>query len=90
MVGIIRNNLILKFGHVGYSWALHFSWVAIMFGCSFYDPMSKVPLSQTERFNSLIGNEITIGISIVLGIGTTLLLAINNFKIKNKKLFAIL
>ena len=81
LVGIIRNNLILKCAHIGYSWALHFSWMAIMFGFSFYDPKNNNFLSQTERFNFFIGNEITIGISFVLVIVTTIILY-NNKKIK--------
>ncbi len=81
MVGIIRNNLILKFGHIGYSWALHFSWMAIMFGCLFYDPYSKAALTQTERFNLLIGNNITVGIAMVFVIVTTILLISNKYKV---------
>ena len=83
-VGIIRNNLILMFGHIGYSWALHFSWMAIMFGCSIYDPISKVTLSETERFNFLIGNEIILGISFGLAIVTTIILLNKKDKIKKE------
>jgi len=90
LVGVIRNNLILKFGHIGYSWALHFSWMAIMFGCSIYDQTSKVSLTQTERFNSLIGNEITIGASIVLVIITTTIISKSKYKINNENVSAIL
>jgi len=56
LVGIIRNNLILQTAHIGYSWALHFSWMAIMFGGSFYYPSGLIQLSQVERFNLFIGN----------------------------------
>ncbi len=32
MVGVIRNNLILTTGHIGYSWAVHFGFVFVMLG----------------------------------------------------------
>ena len=34
LVGFVRNSLIIQTGHIGFSWALHFGWIAIMFGNS--------------------------------------------------------
>lgn len=72
LIGMIRNNIILKTGHIGYSWALHFSWMVIMFGCAFYKPSNAVQLSESERFNLFIGNKITILIGYILAVITTI------------------
>lgn len=55
-VGVIRNNLIIKYRHIGYSWALHFGWMAIMFGSYPYWNNSKLGLTEPERFNILLGS----------------------------------
>ena len=85
MVGIIRNNLILKTGHVGYSWALHFSWMAIMLGCMFYYPDSTQKLSQTARFNLFIGHKLTIIILSMMMILTSAWIQIDRKKVTHQK-----
>ena len=73
LIGMIRNNLILKTGHIGFSWALHFSWMAIMFGCAFYNPVTDIlQLPESERFNLFFGNEITILIVFIFAVITTI------------------
>ena len=84
MVGIIRNNLILKTGHVGYSWALHFSWMAVMLGCIFYFPGGTHKLSQTARFNLFIGHKLTIVILSMVMILTSAWIQMNGIKVPHK------
>ncbi len=62
MVGILRNNLILTTGHVGFSWALHASWMAIMFGTYHYQAGNLEALHEFERFNLYLGSPFTFGI----------------------------
>jgi hypothetical protein len=55
-VGVVRNNLILQTGHIGYSWALHFSWIAIMFGTTHIYNSDETWLSELTRFNTYLGS----------------------------------
>ncbi|UCG28251.1 MAG: hypothetical protein JSV24_02505, partial [Bacteroidales bacterium] len=55
-VGILRNNLILFTGHVGYAWAFHASWMAVMFGCNHLYTTDGQLLSELERFNLYLGS----------------------------------
>ncbi len=68
LIGIIRNNLIITFKHIGYAWALHFGWMAIMFGSNHYWLESKKLLSQVERFNVFIGSLEMLALTGVLAI----------------------
>lgn len=61
-----RNNLIIKSSHIGYSWALHFSWMAIMFGCQLYYSNSGNGLSELHRFNTFIGSYEMLIVSFIL------------------------
>ncbi|MEN8115502.1 MAG: hypothetical protein ABFS16_00885 [Bacteroidota bacterium] len=75
--GILRNNIILKTGHIGYSWAIHFGWIFPMLGCSHLKLTGKNYLTDFERFNLYLGDyKIAIFVS---------LLAIISFFILNKK-----
>ena len=56
LVGILRNNLILTTGHVGFSWAVHVSWMAVMFGTYHYYIDSLESLPEFERFNLYLGS----------------------------------
>lgn len=76
-VGILRNNLILKTGHIGYSWAIHFGWVFPMLGCSHFNKIDKYYLTDLERFDIYLGDYRTTII--------TLLLAIVSFFLLNKR-----
>jgi membrane protease YdiL (CAAX protease family) len=69
-VGIARNNLILRTGHIGYSWALHFGWVYIMLGSSHYQRITEHYLTDFERFEVYLGDVRVMGVCIALAIAT--------------------
>jgi len=73
-VGAIRNNLILKTGHVGYSWALHVGWVFVMFGFIHTESITGKILSEPDRFNLYLGSYFTVIILAVMAILSFLLL----------------
>ncbi|HDZ42003.1 MAG TPA: hypothetical protein ENH59_10055 [Bacteroidetes bacterium] len=56
LVGFLRNNLIIIFGHIGYSWALHFGWMVVMFGSAPSRVNTFTGLSEPERFNMFLGS----------------------------------
>jgi hypothetical protein len=56
LIGVVRNNTILKYGHIGYAWSLHFGWMVILFGCKIYSVQTGKPLTEPERFNLFIGH----------------------------------
>ncbi len=45
LIAFVRNNLILSYGHIGYSWALHFGWIAIMLACHHLHTENQVRLT---------------------------------------------
>lgn len=71
LIGFVRNSLILRTRHIGYSWALHFGWIAVMFGSSHVDMATDKGLSEPERFNAYLGSTEMILCSIVMA-GLTL------------------
>lgn len=66
LVGFVRNSLILRTGHIGYSWALHFGWIAIMFGSRHTYLNTNMYVSELESFNIYIGSTEMLVLSIVL------------------------
>ncbi len=60
MVGILRNNLILTTGHIGFSWAFHASWMAVMFGTYHYYTDNLEGLLEYQRFNLYLGSPLTL------------------------------
>lgn len=54
--GIVRNNLILKTGHIAYSFSLHFAWIYVMLGSSHFSQADKVFLNDFERFEMYLGD----------------------------------
>lgn len=66
LVGFIRNSLILQTGHIGYSWALHFGWVIVMFGSLHLHIESNMPLAESEGFNMYLGSLEMLVISILM------------------------
>ena len=66
LVGIVRNSLILYTGHIGYSWALHFGWIAIMFGSRHTYLNTNMYVSELESFNIYLGSTEMLVLSIVL------------------------
>jgi hypothetical protein len=73
-VGILRNNLILKTGHIGYSWAIHFAWVLPMLGYSHLYTADKRYLTDFERFDLYLGDHRTAIITSLLATISFLLL----------------
>ena len=66
MIGFIRNNLIIVNGHIGYSWALHFGWMVVMFGCLHEYADTGMKISEADRFNTYLGSVEMLIISIAL------------------------
>jgi len=66
LVGFVRNSLIIQSGHIGYSWALHFGWIAIMFGSGHTYMDSHMYFSEPDRFNLYLGSIEMLIISIIL------------------------
>lgn len=56
LVGFVRNNLILQTGNIGYSWALHFGWMSMMFGNHYFYTETNQRLTEPERFNLFLGS----------------------------------
>jgi hypothetical protein len=54
--GLIRNNFIIISNHIGYSWALHFGWMVVMFGSHPYWIETKFELTEPENFNIILGS----------------------------------
>lgn len=89
VVGVLRNNLILKFGHIGYSWAIHYGWMLIMFGCAIYVKENNILLSETERFNIFIGNKTIFIIALVIAMLTSVWIIYDSNKISRAKVTII-
>ena len=68
LVGLVRNNLILQTGHIGYSWALHFGWMSMMFGNIHLYNNSQVVLTEPLRFNTYLGSIEMLIISFILAL----------------------
>ena len=69
LVGLVRNNLIIVTRHIGYSWALHFGWMVVLFGSFPYWIDTNTGLTEPERFNIFLGsNEMLILSCIVAGL----------------------
>jgi hypothetical protein len=66
LVGFVRNSLIFQTGHIGYSWALHFGWIIIMFGSMHIDLNSNLRVTEPERFNLYLGSIEMLIISIIM------------------------
>ncbi len=52
----VKNNLILQYKHIGYAWALHFGWMAVMYGSEHSHTASNLPLTDLEKFNLYLGS----------------------------------
>lgn len=66
LVGFIRNSLIFQTGHIGYSWAFHFGWIAVMFGSIHNSLTSNMYFTEHELFNLYLGSTEMLIISIIL------------------------
>jgi hypothetical protein len=78
LVGFVRNSLILHTGHIGYSWALHFGWIAIMFGSRHTNLSTNMYVSEIESFNIYLGSSAMLIISIIMA-GVVLAFWIKNY-----------
>lgn len=67
-VGVFRNNLILKTGHIGYSWAIHFAWIYIMLGSHHFIKAQTYYLNDFERFELYLGDVRISAICVALAI----------------------
>lgn len=68
LIGFFRNNLILKFRHIGYSWAFHFGWMAVMFGSYHYYHNTLNQLTQVDRFNLYLGSSKMLVTAVIMAI----------------------
>lgn len=66
LVGFVRNSLIIQTGHIGFSWALHFGWIAIMFGSSHTYLNTNMYVTEPESFNLYLGSTEMLIISIIM------------------------
>jgi len=66
LVGFVRNSLILQTGHIGYSWALHFGWMAVMFGSNHMFLAENTNVAEYDRFNYYLGSYEMLIVSILL------------------------
>jgi hypothetical protein len=62
--GVLRNNLILAHGHIGYAWAVHLGWNLFFMGGSFVTRGEPGRLDEPERFNLVMGHPLTAGVTI--------------------------
>jgi hypothetical protein len=77
-VGILRNNLIITFRHIGYAWALHFGWIAIMLDSPQIAVKTSEWLTEIERFNLYLGSAEMLTLSGVLALGSVFFLLRDN------------
>ena len=85
LVGFVRNSLILHTRHIGYSWALHFGWMAIMFGSMHIYSETDIRLTELERFNTYLGSPCMVMIS-ALAAGLTILYGIKKDLIRPSRI----
>ncbi len=55
LIGTVRNNLILRFNHIGYAWAVHYGWNYVMFGGEFY--YGETLIREYDVFRFFIGSQ---------------------------------
>lgn len=65
-MGFVKNFLIIQTGHIGYSWALHFGWIAIMFGSSHTYLKTNMYVTESESFNLYLGSTEMLIISVIM------------------------
>ncbi|MGC9343135.1 MAG: hypothetical protein ACP5E3_10565, partial [Bacteroidales bacterium] len=55
-------------GHIGYSWALHASWMVAMFGFDHIYIRTETPISESGRFDLYLGSVAMLVISGILAV----------------------
>ena len=88
LIGFVRNSLIVINGHVGYSWALHFGWMVVLFGNRLYHVCTNVSLTEPERFNIFLGSPEMVSISLVLAVVSFIYLTGRDKRMLRKNLSA--
>jgi hypothetical protein len=68
----VKNNLIIRYRHIGYAWALHFGWMVVMYGSGHFYASSNLPLTDLDRFNLYLGSPGILVVSLALA-GVSLL-----------------
>jgi len=81
LVGVIRNNLFLSTGHIGYSWAFHAGWVFIMFGFDHFRSSTEILVNESDRFNIYLGSTQVLVALFVLSLLSLLLLLLSPNKV---------
>lgn len=66
LVGVIRNNLILRFDHIGYSWALHFGFIVALLGAPKIWKTGNTIVTETASFNLILGSPIVLLFLLIL------------------------
>lgn len=72
MVGIVRNLLILRSGHIAYAWALHFGFNVHAFSGWVRDANGSY-LNEPAMFNVLLGHPAALAVTTTLAVLTFLL-----------------
>lgn len=62
--GAIANTLFVRFGHIGYGFALHYAWNFFRFNTTYY--LDGTRLSEGATFNYIEGNPLVTGSAIVV------------------------
>lgn len=68
--GVLRNNLILATGHIGYAWAIHLGWNLVCFHSLVVLDGRFPGMNEPERFNRLLGHPVT-AITVVVAAAVT-------------------
>ncbi len=76
--GVLRNNLILHYRHVGFAWAIHLGWNLVFLNSSLSAGGSR--LNEPRQFNLLLGHPIMV-VVVLAAMAATIVLC-------RKKLFA--
>ncbi|MFC2084626.1 hypothetical protein ACFLS9_06190 [Bacteroidota bacterium] len=63
-IGVLRNSLILKFGHIGFAWVIHLSF-NIVFLWSVYYTAGGQELNEAATFNLIFGSQIMVILSVL-------------------------
>jgi hypothetical protein len=74
MIGFLRNNLIMYCRHIGYVWAIHFGWIAVMLDSVHRYGKTGQHLSELEQFNLYLGSPTMLTISTLLALLSLFLL----------------
>lgn len=69
--GVLRNNLILHYRHVGFSWAIHLGWNLVFLNSSLSTAGSR--LNEPRQFNLLLGHTMMVVVVLAVMAATVVL-----------------